>query len=160
MANKRSAMKAHRVGERRYARNRPVRSALRTVVKKARVGIATVASKTAEEATALVAEATKQLDQAASKGIIHKNQAARRKSRLMHQLAVAAKVAVESAEAPAPARPTRRRAAAATTATKPAPAKRPATRTRKPAAETPPAEPAPEKPAPTRTRTRKAAETS
>jgi small subunit ribosomal protein S20 len=106
-------MKAHRVGERRYARNRPVRSALRTFVKKARGGIATVKTDTVDEATALVAAAAKELDQAASKGIIHKNQAARRKSRLMHQLALATKAAAENVESPAaPAgRATRRRAA-------------------------------------------------
>ena len=150
-------MKAHRVAERRAARNRPVRSALRTFVKKARTGIVGVARGTAEEAAALVAEAAKELDQAASKGIIHKNQAARRKSRLMHQLAVVAKAAAARAEAPAEAapRPTRRRAAAAPVAT---PEKRPpaaprATRARAPKAEAP-AEKAEEKLAP-RTRTRR-----
>jgi len=107
LANKRSAMKAHRVGERRHARNRPVRSALRTYVKKARVGLQGGA---VDEAAALVAEAAKNLDEAASKGIIHKNQAARRKSRLMHQLAVAARAAATAPEAPVvPARARARR---------------------------------------------------
>src|SRR2546430_425320 len=115
-------MKAHRVGERRYARNRPVRSSLRTSVKKARAGIAHVATGAAEEAAALVAAAAKELDQAAGKGIIHKNQAARRKSRLMHQLAVAAKLATQAPEpaaAPTGRAAARRRTAA--TPTKPAP---------------------------------------
>jgi len=149
-------MKAHRVAERRAARNRPVRSALRTFVKKARTGIVGVARGTAEEASALVAGAAKELDQAASKGIIHKNQAARRKGRLMHQLAVVTKAAAARAEAPAEAapRPTRRRAAAAPVAP---PEKKPAapraTRARAPKAEAP-AEKAEEKPAP-RTRTRR-----
>jgi len=107
LANKRSAMKAHRVGERRHARNRPVRSALRTYVKKARVALQ---GGSTDETAALVAEATRHLDEAASKGIIHKNQAARRKSRLMHQLAVAARTAATAAEAPvAPARTRARR---------------------------------------------------
>jgi len=149
-------MKAHRVGERRYARNRPVRSALRTFVKKARTGIAAVPGGAAEEAAALVAQAAKELDEAASKGIIHKNQAARRKSRLMHQLAVATKAAVAAAEAPAEAapRPTRRRAAAPTAEKKPAPAAPRATRSRTKPADTTAkkAEPPAEKPATTRTR--------
>ena len=112
-------MKAHRVGERRYGRNRPVRTALRTFVKKARSGIAVVASGAGDEAAALVAQAAKELDQAASKGIIHKNQAARRKSRLMHQLAVAAKSASTPAETAAETAPrtTRRRGGATQTTT-------------------------------------------
>jgi len=149
-------MKAHRVAERRYARNRPVRSALRTFVKKARASIAGVASGVAEEAAALVAAATRELDQAASKGIIHKNQAARRKSRLMHQLAVAAKAATQPAEAAPPATgraATRRRTAAAAPAAAPAAAR--ATRARKPAAKTPAAEPEAPAPAPARARTRR-----
>jgi small subunit ribosomal protein S20 len=148
-------MKAHRVGERRAARNRPVRSALRTFVKKARTGIVGVARGTAEEAAALVAEAAKELDKAASKGIIHKNQAARRKGRLMHQLAVVAKAAAARAEAPAEEapRPTRRRAAAAAPAPEKKPAAPRATRARAPKAEAP-AEKAEEKPAP-RPRTRR-----
>ncbi len=86
MANTRSALKAHRVSERRRERNRSVRSALRTYVKNARTSIA---GEVSEDALERIKEAAKHLDQAASKGIIHKNQAARRKSRLMHQLAQA-----------------------------------------------------------------------
>lgn len=84
MANTRSALKAHRVSERHRERNRATRSALRTFVKKARTSIA---GGVVEDAVERIKEAAKRLDQAASKGIIHKNQAARRKSRLMHQLA-------------------------------------------------------------------------
>jgi len=137
-------MKAHRVGERRYARNRPVRTALRTFVKKARTGIASVATATTEETAALVALAAKELDQAASKGIIHKNQAARRKSRLMHQLAVASKAAAVAAESPAEAAPRsgRRRGGTAETTTAPT-----STRSRRGASQ-----PAAEKPASTRSR--------
>jgi len=147
VANKRSAMKAHRVGERRAARNRPVRTALRTFVKKARQGIVGIGADGADAATALVAAAAKELDQAASKGIIHKNQAARRKSRLMHQMAVAAKAAVVAAETGAEpaARPTRRRTAPATaTAAKPPAAPRTTrSRTTKAKAEEPAEKPAP-----------------
>ncbi len=53
------------------------------MVKKARVALATNEK---EEAKAKVLEAVKALDKAASKGVIHKNNAARRKSRLMKQL--------------------------------------------------------------------------
>src|SRR5947208_4066045 len=114
-------MKAHRVGERRAARNRPVRTALRTFVRKPRQGIVGIGADGADAATALVALAAKELDQAASKGIIHKNQAARRKSRLMHQLAVASKAAAVAAESPAEAAPRsgRRRGGTAETTTAP-----------------------------------------
>ncbi len=80
MANNKSAEKRIRVAERRRLRNRPYRTAARTFVKKAEVAIragdATVA------ATA-VGDAISMLDRVAGKGIIHKNNAARRKSRLM-----------------------------------------------------------------------------
>ena len=127
MANTKSALKAHRVSERRHERNRAVKSALRTFVKKARVAVAGTLSEDAAEQTK---EAAKRLDQAGSKGIIHKNQAARRKSRLMRQLAAAQKVEVVEA----PAKPTRARR---TTATKTTAAKTTATRTRTTRAKTP-----------------------
>ena len=113
MANKRSAMKAHRVSERRRLRNRDVRSALRTFVRKARVGIAAGVG-AIEEAASAVLVATQHLDSAANKGVIHKNQAARRKSRLMRQLAAQQK-AVESGAVVAEVTTTRKRATRATT---------------------------------------------
>jgi small subunit ribosomal protein S20 len=80
LANNKSAEKRIRVAERKRLQNRPFRSAARTAVKKAelaiRAGDATVA------ATA-VGDAISTLDRVASKGVIHKNNAARRKSRLM-----------------------------------------------------------------------------
>lgn len=159
MANKRSALKAHRQSEKKHARNRSVRSALRTFVKKAR---AEVAGGATEEATASVGVAAKRLDEAAGKGIIHRNQAARRKSRLMHQLNLAAQ---RSTEPEPEARPTRRRAtreaaAATPTATRARATTRRTTRAAPapPAAESPPAEaPAAEKPAPRTRRPRAAA---
>jgi small subunit ribosomal protein S20 len=127
LANTKSALKAHRVSERRHERNRAAKSALRTFVKKARVAVAGAVS---EDAPDQIKEAAKRLDQAASKGIIHKNQADRRKSRLMRQLAIAQKA--EVVEAPAKPTRTRRTPAAKTTA-----AKTTTTRTRTTRAKTP-----------------------
>ncbi|MDZ4771460.1 MAG: 30S ribosomal protein S20 [Chloroflexota bacterium] len=85
MANHRSALKRIRQTEKRTERNRTIRTRARSLVKKARtaqtVGNATV--QTALEATRL---AIRELDRAASKGVLHKRNAARRKSRLMKQL--------------------------------------------------------------------------
>ena len=80
MANSKSAEKRIRVAERRRLRNRPYRSAARTLVKKAELAIAGGDQDAAREA---VARAVSMLDRVAGKGIIHKNNAARRKSRLM-----------------------------------------------------------------------------
>ena len=80
MANSRSAKKRIRVNERRRLRNQSYRSATRTLVRKAERAI--VAG--ADEGTATaVGEAISKLDKAANKGIIHRNAAARKKSRLM-----------------------------------------------------------------------------
>jgi len=103
LANTKSALKARRVSERRHERNRAVRSALRTFVKKARVS---ATGTVAADAVESIKDAAKHLDQAASKGIIHPNQAARRKSRLMHQLALAQ----AGTAAAAPAKRTRKAA--------------------------------------------------
>ncbi|RJQ42585.1 MAG: 30S ribosomal protein S20 [Anaerolineaceae bacterium] len=83
MANIQSAIKRNKQNEKRRLRNRVFRGQARTSVKKARVAIA---SADKEEAKVKVLDAVKALDKAASKGIIHKNNAARRKSRLMKQL--------------------------------------------------------------------------
>ncbi len=80
MANSKSAEKRIRVSERRRLRNRPFRSAARTFVKKAELAIAAGDKDAAQVA---VLAATSQLDRVASKGVIHPNNAARRKSRLM-----------------------------------------------------------------------------
>ncbi|MBQ18251.1 MAG: 30S ribosomal protein S20 [Planctomycetaceae bacterium] len=79
MPNSVSAKKSLRQNLRRRARNRSQRSSLRTVVKKVRLA---VAAGEAEEARKLLRAATKRLDQAATKKLIHKNKAARTKSRL------------------------------------------------------------------------------
>lgn len=80
MANNKSAEKRVRVNERRRLRNQAYRSATRTMLKKAQVAIEQGVGQ--ETTTALLA-AVSQIDRAASKGIIHRNAAARKKSRLM-----------------------------------------------------------------------------
>ena len=79
MANIKSALKRIRSSERKRLRNKPVRTALKTYVRSAQ---AQITSDDAESAEAVV-RAISALDKAASKGIIHRNQAARRKARLM-----------------------------------------------------------------------------
>ena len=83
MANTKSALKRIRSGERKRARNKPIRTALKTFVRSAVTQINTGAADTSAEA---VVRAISELDKAAGKGIIHRNQAARRKSRLMAKL--------------------------------------------------------------------------
>jgi small subunit ribosomal protein S20 len=90
-----SAKKQVRAGVRRAARNRGVKSEVKTLVVKARKAL--VGSPVAEsERHALTLEAVRALDRAASKGILHRNNAARRKARLTKLMA---KVAIAS---PAP----------------------------------------------------------
>jgi small subunit ribosomal protein S20 len=80
--NIKSAVKRVKVSERRHLRNRMVKSAVRTYVRTAERSIG-VSAGTPETALQAVAKALKELDSAASKGVLHKNNAARRKSRLM-----------------------------------------------------------------------------
>ncbi len=84
MANIKSAIKRNKQNEKRRVRNRVVRGRARTFVKKALTGIE---EGNVEEAHAATLVAISALDKAAQKGVIHKNNAARRKSRLMHRLA-------------------------------------------------------------------------
>ena len=79
MANIQSAIKRMRQNEKRRLQNRMVRSRMRTFVKKAD---ALIASGSKEEAADAVRVALSEIDKAAQKGIIHRNNAARRKSRL------------------------------------------------------------------------------
>lgn len=76
MANIKSQIKRNRQNEKRRLRNRAVRSELRT-----REKAAIAAAGTESEAEAL-RQTIKRIDKAASKGVIHKNAAARKKSRL------------------------------------------------------------------------------
>jgi len=83
LANTRSAIKQMRRAERRRKINQVHRSRARTLVKKTR---RLIAEGRLAEAEALSREALSALDRAAQKGVIHKNNAARRKSRLMKHL--------------------------------------------------------------------------
>jgi small subunit ribosomal protein S20 len=83
VANIKSKIKRIGTNEKARVRNVAVRSELKTHVRKVRAAIAT-GDKSAAQA-ALVAASTK-LDKAASKGVIHENQAANRKSSLAKQV--------------------------------------------------------------------------
>ena len=82
MANIRSAIKRNRQNQKRRAHNRVLRGGTRTAMKKARTAI----ENNDANAVEVVNDAARILDKAASKGIIHPNNAARRKSRLMKAL--------------------------------------------------------------------------
>jgi len=77
VANIKSQIKRNRQNEKARLRNKSVKSSLKTVIRK--LNQATEAGDTAT-ATALLRDASRKLDKAASKGVIHKNQAANRKS--------------------------------------------------------------------------------
>ncbi|NEU31629.1 30S ribosomal protein S20 [bacterium LRH843] len=79
MPNIKSAIKRVKTNDKRRAQNIAFKSALRTAIKK--VETAVVAGDAANATTAF-AEATKKIDKAATKGLIHKNAASRQKSRL------------------------------------------------------------------------------
>jgi len=83
LANIKSAKKRNRQNEKRRLLNRIFRGSARTQVKNARSAIQSGDKLKAEEE---VSEAISKLDRTASKGVIHKNNAARRKSRLMKRL--------------------------------------------------------------------------
>ena len=86
MANTKSAKKDLRRSEKRRVQNTAIKSALKTYVKKARLAIASGDAEASKEAMRL---AEKMLDKAAQNGVIHKNQAARRKSRIAQAIAKA-----------------------------------------------------------------------
>jgi small subunit ribosomal protein S20 len=128
-----SAKKQAQAGVRRAARNRGVRSEVKTMVVKARRSL--MASPVAEsDRVAGTMDAISALDRAAAKGILHPNNAARRKSRLMRQL-----VKVGGSAAP----PSRTAAAKGKKVAAPAAAARPS----KKSAAAAPAAPAAKKPA-------------
>jgi small subunit ribosomal protein S20 len=83
LANLKSQIKRNRQNEKQRVRNRVFRGSARTALRKAHLAIESGSKEEAQEAAMV---ATKALDKAASKGIIHKNKAARQKSRLMQQL--------------------------------------------------------------------------
>ncbi len=79
MANIKSQIKRNRTNEAARVRNKAVKSELRTVVRSVRTA---AESGDAETAAAALRAASRKLDKAVSKGVIHKNQAANRKSAL------------------------------------------------------------------------------
>jgi small subunit ribosomal protein S20 len=81
MPNNAAAEKRMRQEQKRRLHNRSIKSLVKTQITKARQAI--VADTDAEDA---VRAAVSELDRAAKKGVIHRNNAARRKSRLMKQL--------------------------------------------------------------------------
>lgn len=82
MANIKSQIKRNRQNEKRRLRNKAVRSELRTRTKSALAA----AESGAEDTPEALRLAIKRLDKAAAKGVIHRNQAARRKSRLVKRI--------------------------------------------------------------------------
>ncbi len=83
MPNIKSAKKRVLVNQNKAQRNKSTNSALKTAIKKANIAIETNAADKDE----LVKAAVKKIDQAQAKGILHKNNAARKKSALMTKAA-------------------------------------------------------------------------
>jgi small subunit ribosomal protein S20 len=84
MPNLRSSKKRMRIEAKRHARNKAVKSTVRTYVTKARTAIN--AAPAEPETEVAIHDAISQLDRAVTKGVLHRNNAARRKSRLMARL--------------------------------------------------------------------------
>ncbi len=78
-----NTLKAARQSEKRRARNRSVQSGVKNVIKKLQ---SAVEGKKADEAVALLREASRALQRAASKGVLHRNTASRKLSRLTAQV--------------------------------------------------------------------------
>ncbi len=83
MANIKSQIKRIRTNEKARQRNKAVKSELKTYVRKVREAIE---AGDRETATAALEKAGRKLDKAVSKGVIHRNQAANRKSKLARQV--------------------------------------------------------------------------
>ncbi len=83
MANIKSQIKRNKQNQKRRMRNRVYRGTARTYVRKAEAAIKVGDAQASQEE---MLKAIKALDKAASKGVIHKNNAARRKSRLVKKL--------------------------------------------------------------------------
>ncbi|MGK3952812.1 30S ribosomal protein S20 [Microbacterium sp. I2] len=83
MANIKSQIKRNKTNEKARERNKAVKSELKTHVRRTREAVASGDKAAAEKA---LATAAKKLDKAVSKGVIHKNQAANRKSAIAKQV--------------------------------------------------------------------------
>jgi small subunit ribosomal protein S20 len=137
VANSRSARKRIRTDERKHIRNRAVRSSVRTYVGKARQSLLTVEAGDTVDVEAQLKAAVRALDRAAEKGILHRNNVRRRKSRLTAMAARLIRAASEGGEHTTELRAAatggaKGRGRAASTTKKPA-AKAPAKATAKPA---------------------------
>ena len=84
MANIKSQIKRNKQNEKRHERNKAVKTGLKTAVRKFREA---AEAGDAAQAQELARDASKKLDKAASKGVIHKNQAANRKSAIAKKAA-------------------------------------------------------------------------
>ncbi|GAA3811977.1 30S ribosomal protein S20 [Sphaerisporangium flaviroseum] len=84
VANIKSQIKRNRQNEKARLRNKAVKSSLKTAVRKFREA---AEQGNVEEAAVLMRTASRQLDKAVSKGVIHKNQAANRKSAIAKRVA-------------------------------------------------------------------------
>ena len=91
MANIKSQIKRNRQNERRRLRNRQVRSEIHT-----RTKVAVAAAEQGEDTTESLRAAIRRIDSAASKGVLHRNTAARKKSRLVKRLRSIEAAATES----------------------------------------------------------------
>ena len=89
MPNIKSVIKDVKKSHERHLRNLAVKSKIKTFIKKSKIAIAGGDA----GAVAIISQTVSIIDKAAEKGIIHKNAAARRKSRLMKRADAAAKVA-------------------------------------------------------------------
>ena len=83
MANIKSQIKRNKQNEKRHERNKAVKTGLKTAVRKFREA----AEAGDDQVQALARDAARKLDKAASKGVIHKNQAANRKSAIAKKAA-------------------------------------------------------------------------
>ena len=83
MANIKSQIKRNRQTERRNERNRAIRSEMKT---RAKLAVAAAEAGDADTAEEALTEAQKRFDMAVTKGVLHKNPAARRKARLTAQV--------------------------------------------------------------------------
>ncbi|NNC10788.1 30S ribosomal protein S20 [Planctomonas sp. JC2975] len=84
MANIKSQLKRIKTNEKARERNKAVKSELKTAIRSTREAIS---AGDKDKATTALARASKKLDKAVSKGVIHKNQAANRKSAIAKQVA-------------------------------------------------------------------------
>jgi small subunit ribosomal protein S20 len=82
LANNKSALKRIKTSAVRTARNRRIKSTVKTAIK----NLQETAAKNPEEARESLVKAQKTLDKAVSKGVLHKNNAARKKSRLAKKI--------------------------------------------------------------------------